>query len=145
VAQKPNGNRPSDRITFTRGAAERIAEVVRTVELGNRDGQPLRFQKVPSGSPGGSVRLAIYTASHVWSVASYTAATNTSNTKTIQFAFPIETQQSGTNTITFSAGGTAKCVNHFAIIAPFATSATTQQRILVMKEAGLWRLIGAQM
>jgi hypothetical protein len=145
VAQKPNGNRPSDRITFTRGAAERIAEVVRDVELGDRDGQPLRFQKVPCGSPGGSVRLAIYTASHVWSVASYTAATNTSNTKTIQFAFPIETQQSGTNTITVSAGATAQCVNHFAIIAPFATSATAQQRILVMKENGLWRLIGAQM
>jgi hypothetical protein len=145
VPQKPDGKRPSDRITFTRGAAERISEVVRTVELGNRDGQPLRFQKVPCGSLGGSVRLAIYTASQVWSVASYTAATNAGNTKTIQFAFPLETQQSGTNVITVSAGATAKCVNHFAIIAPFATSATTQQRIVVMKEAGMWRLIGAQM
>jgi hypothetical protein len=100
---------------------------------------------VPCGSLGGSVRLAIYTASQVWSVASYTAATNAGNTKTIQFAFPLETQQSGTNVITVSAGATAKCVNHFAIIAPFATSATTQQRIVVMKEAGMWRLIGAQM
>jgi hypothetical protein len=148
VAAKPDGKNASDRFVFTRPAAERISKVVRLVEGGDRDSAGLTLRKgaVAFQNDGGSeVRLAIYTASELWSVASYTAATNTSNTKTIQFAFPLETQQSGTNVITISAGGTAKCVNHFAIIAPFATSATAAQRIVVMKEAGLWRLIGAQM
>ncbi len=34
------------RVDFTRGAAERIAAVVRQVEGGNRDGAPLTFGKV---------------------------------------------------------------------------------------------------
>jgi hypothetical protein len=37
VAAKPDGkNNRSDRVTFTRSSAERIAKVVRTVELGPR-------------------------------------------------------------------------------------------------------------
>jgi hypothetical protein len=146
VPQKPDGNRPSDRITFTRGAAERIAEVVRDVELGNRDGQPLRFQKVPCGSPGGSeVRFALWTATTSWSVVSPQGVTTTNNTKVVQFAFPLETALNGTNVVTFSAGPTVNCVNHLAFLPVLTTVATNaSQTILLMKEAGMWRLIGAQ-
>jgi len=44
VAQKPDG-KPANlqKVQFTRPAAERIARVVRQVELGNRDAAPLRF------------------------------------------------------------------------------------------------------
>lgn len=36
----------TERVDFTRGAAERIANAVRRVEQGDRDGTPLRFGKV---------------------------------------------------------------------------------------------------
>lgn len=41
MAQKPDGKSArTDRVTFTRGAAERIADAVREIERGNRDGVP---------------------------------------------------------------------------------------------------------
>jgi hypothetical protein len=149
VPQKPDGNRPSDRITFTRGAAERISEVVRTVELGNRDGQPLRFQKVPCGSPGGDseVRFALWTATTNWLVVSPRGVTTTNNTKVVQFAFPLETALNGTNVVTFSAGPTVHCINHLARIQRRATSTTSSfalQTLVIAREAGQWRLIGAE-
>lgn len=36
----------TERVDFTRGAADRIANAVRLVEQGDRDGTPLRFGKV---------------------------------------------------------------------------------------------------
>ena len=44
MAQKPDG-KPANlqKVQFTRPAAERIARVVRQVELGDRDTAPLRF------------------------------------------------------------------------------------------------------
>lgn len=48
------------RVDFTRGAAERIASVVRQVEQGNRNGSPLTFRRVVTVEPrtGPSIRLA---------------------------------------------------------------------------------------
>lgn len=44
MAAKPDGkNNRSDRVTFTRSSAERIAKVVRQVEAGPRNGAALRF------------------------------------------------------------------------------------------------------
>jgi hypothetical protein len=148
VPQKPDGNRPSDRITFTRGAAERIAEVVRTAELGNRDGQPLRFQKVPCGSPGGGseVRLAIYTATSQWNPISpfTTVATSAFNIKTIQFIYPTATASVGTGVIGVPGGPTAQCINNMAFLPSITTVVTNAIVIItVMKEAGEWRLLGA--
>lgn len=47
------------RVDFTRGAAERIAAVVRQVEQGNRDGAALTFRKVfePPSPAGETMRL----------------------------------------------------------------------------------------
>jgi hypothetical protein len=81
VPQKPDGNRPSDRITFTRGAAERIAEVVRDVELGNRDQQPLRYEKVPCGAP----------PAKVFRIATFTGAWSINAAKTVTFKFQTTT------------------------------------------------------
>lgn len=38
-----SGQRPSDRVTFTRKSADRIADAVRTVEAGNRNSEALTF------------------------------------------------------------------------------------------------------
>ena len=51
------------RVDFTRGAAERIAAVVRQVEGGDRDESPLTFRKVDSGGGGGgALKLGKVTA-----------------------------------------------------------------------------------
>lgn len=61
MAQKPDGKSARvERVAFTRPAAERIAKVVRRVELGNRDAEPLRFERVGGG--GGGVRLGTIAA-----------------------------------------------------------------------------------
>jgi hypothetical protein len=54
------------RVDFTRGAAERIAAVVRLVEGGNRDGAPLRFGKVVEPGVGKTFRMCRY--SSAWSI-----------------------------------------------------------------------------
>jgi hypothetical protein len=74
----------TERVDFTRGAAERIARVVRIVEQGDRDGAPLRFGKVGDESFGGG-RIRIGTFSGAWSVGQTATVTfkyvpNTPNT-----------------------------------------------------------------
>ena len=54
------------RVDFTRGAAERIANVVRAVELGDRDGAPLNFGRVPDAG-GSKVVFRICTFTGAWS------------------------------------------------------------------------------
>jgi hypothetical protein len=93
VPQKPDGNRPSDRITFTRGAAERIAEVVRDVELGNRDQQPLRYEKVPCGAP----------PAKVFRIATFTGAWSINAAKTVTFKFQTTTPNTVSATNLFAA------------------------------------------
>jgi hypothetical protein len=55
------------RITFTRPAADRIANVVRTVEQGSRDEAPLRYGRAAESSGGGGV-LKIGTFSGAWPI-----------------------------------------------------------------------------
>ena len=54
------------RVDFTRAAAERIANVVRTVERGDRDEAPLRFSRVPDAVGGKLLRVCTFTGS--WSI-----------------------------------------------------------------------------
>jgi hypothetical protein len=54
------------RVDFTRGAAERIARVVRIVEQGDRDGAALRFGKVVESGGGKTFRMAKFTAT--WTI-----------------------------------------------------------------------------
>lgn len=138
MAQKPDGKPAgTERVTFTRPAAQRIARVVRTVESGDRAQSALTFSRIaPAPAAGSQVRFATWTATTDWSVVGFTSATTTYNTKTIQFAFPTSTPFQ-----------TALCVNHLAplpLITTVATAAIAMQRVLALKESGMWRLIGAQ-
>ena len=135
MAQKPDGKPArTERVTFTRPAAERIAKAVRAVEGGDRDTGPLTFGARMSSPPAGSsVRFAHYTATTNWSVVNVTSATNANNTKVIQFAFPTTTPFQ-----------TALCVNHMAPLPLVSTNAANaQQLVLALKDGGMWRLIGA--
>ena len=70
MADRPDGKGAgTERVTFTRPAAERIANVVRTVEQGDRDCGPLRFERIGSSSGGGggtSIRVCTFTGS--WAI-----------------------------------------------------------------------------
>ena len=70
MAEKPDGKPAgaSQRVTFTRPAAERIAKVVRSAEAGNRSSAALVFGMPPGSSMPASFRMATFTGS--WSVAS---------------------------------------------------------------------------
>jgi hypothetical protein len=119
VAQKPDGKRPSDRITFTRGAAERISEVVRTVELGNRDGQPLRFQKVQGGDAGKVFRICTFTGT--WAI---------SESKTLTFKYQTTTPN------------TVMATNLFAAVG--AANTATSTPCAIAREGTAWFLIAAR-
>jgi len=52
----------ADRVVFLRPDAERIARVVRIVEQGDRDNEPLTFRRVLEGGGGKAIRLCSWTA-----------------------------------------------------------------------------------
>lgn len=66
MAQRPDGKPArTERVTFTRPAAERIAKVVRQVEHGDRGALPLSFTRVGDVSQASSdLRVATFTG--VW-------------------------------------------------------------------------------
>jgi len=69
MAQQPDGKPAStERVTFTRPAAQRIARVVRTVESGDRTQKGLSFQHsaISSGIAQKTIRAATFTGS--WSI-----------------------------------------------------------------------------
>lgn len=64
---KPDGSPArTEKVVFTRPAAERIAAVVRTVEGGNRDGAALRFGARIAPKNVGQIRICTFTGA--WSV-----------------------------------------------------------------------------
>ena len=65
---KKADNKPAatERVTFTSGAADRIAKAVRTVEAGDRDCGPLTFGARMSSPPGNAIVLAKFTGSSAW-------------------------------------------------------------------------------
>lgn len=108
----------NDRVDFTRSAAERIANVVRVVEGGDRDGQPLRFGRV-FDAPGKVFRVCRM-PSAAWSKGSL---------QTITFRNVTTTP----NTVT--------AINLFAAI---STSASTARSCAIAKEGTAWYLIAAE-
>jgi hypothetical protein len=73
---KKADNKPAatERVTFTSGAADRIAKVVRTVEGGDRDCDPLTFGARIGGVSGKAFRVCTFTGA--WSI---------NDTKTVTF------------------------------------------------------------
>lgn len=80
MASRPDGKGAgTERVAFTRPAAERIAKVVRKVEAGNRDGQPLVFRRF-SAAAGSQLRLGTFTGD--WQTGTYKTVTLTGSTQT---------------------------------------------------------------
>jgi hypothetical protein len=75
MAQKPDGKPArTERVTFTKPAAERIAKVVRAVEGGDRDAGPLSFgNRGVAGNP------------KLFRVCTFTGAWSINDTKTVTF------------------------------------------------------------
>jgi len=74
VAQKPDGKPArTERVTFTRPAAERIAKAVRTVEGGDRDTGPLTFGN--RGVSGNARLFRVCTYTGAWAIGSTAAVT----------------------------------------------------------------------
>jgi hypothetical protein len=67
MAQKPDGKPArTERVTFTKPAAERIAKVVRAVEGGDRDAGPLTFGN--RGVAGNPKLFRVCTFTGAWSI-----------------------------------------------------------------------------
>jgi hypothetical protein len=64
VAQKPDGKSArTERVTFTRPAAERIAKAVRQVEGGDRDTPGIYFGSAPGAAGAKTFRVCTFTGS----------------------------------------------------------------------------------
>jgi hypothetical protein len=74
TSKKPDGKPQGQVVSFTRGAADRIAKVVRTVERGDTSAEGLRFGR-PAGGEG----------SKVFRVCTFTGAWPIDATKTVTF------------------------------------------------------------
>ena len=81
MAQKPDGKAArTERVTFTRPAAERIAKVVRAVEGGDRDQPGITYGSAPGGAAGKTFRVCTFTGA--WSIGSAKAITFKNQTTT---------------------------------------------------------------
>lgn len=80
MAQRPDGKPArTERVTFTRPAAERIAKVVRHVEAGDRNCGPLTFERTGGGVP---YRLSVATFTGSWATGTYKTVTLVGSTNT---------------------------------------------------------------
>jgi hypothetical protein len=114
MAQKPDGKPArTERVTFTKPAAERIAKVVRAVEGGDRDTGPLSFgNRGVAGNP------------KVFRVCTFTGAWSISATKTVTF----KNQTATPNTVA--------AVNLFCGLSPTAAC-----DVSIAKEGTAWYLV----
>lgn len=80
MSSRPDGKASkTDRVVFTRPAAERISSAVRIVEAGQRDTGPLVFDK-PALSVSGKLKLGTFTGN--WETAQYATVTLHGTTQT---------------------------------------------------------------
>lgn len=112
MAQRPDGKPArTERVTFTRPAAERIAKVVRTVEGGNRDAGPLMFGN--RGVSGNAKLFRVCTYTGAWAIGSTAAVTfkyqtTTPNTvSATNLFFPVTSTAAGSRDCAIAKDGTA--------------------------------------
>ncbi|NBW22259.1 MAG: hypothetical protein EBR82_81340, partial [Caulobacteraceae bacterium] len=103
-----------DPVIFDRSSAERIANAVRRVEIGDRTESPLRFDTVPPSQQRKTFRIATFTGS--WAI---------NETKTVTFKYQTSTPN------------TASVVNLFFPY-PASTNATD---CAIAREGTAWHLI----
>lgn len=109
----------TSRITFTRPAADRIANVVRIVEQGSRDEAPLRFGRADVPSGGKVFRICTFTGT--WAIDTF---------KTLTFRGVTTTPN------------TVLAYNLFAVITTSGTATSTP--CAIGKEGTAWYLIAAR-
>jgi hypothetical protein len=81
VAQKPDGKSArTERVTFTRPAAERIAKVVRAVEGGDRDTPGIYFGSAPGAAGAKTFRVCTFTGA--WAIGDTRSVTFKNQTTT---------------------------------------------------------------
>ena len=107
------------RVDFTRGAAERIAAVVRRVEQGDRDGTALTFGKVDTPTGGKTFRMCTFTGT--WAI---------DTPKTLTFRGITATPN------------TVIAYNVFAVITTAGTATSTP--CAIAKDGTAWYLIAAR-
>ena len=105
-------------ITFTRGAAERIANAVRKVEIGERNGGQLEFEPVLPTMRRAPFKVCTFTGA--WAIDSY---------KTVTFR----------NTTT-----TPNTVAAMNIFASLGTSASDPRNCGIARDGTAWYLIAAE-
>ena len=121
MATKPDGSPArTERVTFTKPAAERIAKVVRTVEGGDRDAGPLSFGARVGGVSG-----------KVFRICTYTGAWSKNTNKTVTFRGVTATPN------------TVSATNLFANIAGVTVTSTTKN-CAIAKDGTSWYLIAAE-
>jgi hypothetical protein len=119
MAQKPDGKAARiERVTFTKPAADRIAKVVRTIELGRRDASGLAFGALPE--PSKTLRVCKFTGS-------WTKGT----TKLVTFLNQTSTPN------------TAVASNLFATISGVTATSTTKN-CAIARDGTAWYLIAAE-
>jgi hypothetical protein len=111
MAQKPDGKPArTERVTFTKPAAERIAKVVRAVEGGDRDAGPLTFGARIGGASGKVFRVATFTGA--WSInaektVTFRNQTATPNTAAAVNLFAALSSAAGSRNCAIAKDGTA--------------------------------------
>ncbi len=111
MPQRPGGKPAStERVTFTRQAAERIAKTVRTVESGDRKSGGISFTASVQGNTGKVVRMCTFTGS--WSkntpkTVTFRSVTSTPNTAVAHNIFVNVGSTSGTFNCAIAKDGTA--------------------------------------
>ena len=120
MADKPDGKPAgaSQRVTFTRPAAERIAKVVRSVEAGNRSSAALVFPAVAPTLPA-SFRIATF-GSAAWSI-------DTSRTVTL-----------------FHVTNTPNTVSASNVFGDIGTATSTARRCAIALDGTAWFVIQAR-
>jgi hypothetical protein len=123
MAQKPDGKPArTERVTFTKPAAERIAKVVRAVEGGDRDAGPLTFGN--RGVAGNPKAFRVCTFTGAWSINDTKTVTFKNQTATpntvaaVNLFFPFSAATNATTDCAIAKDGTA----WFLIDVPFETA-----------------------
>jgi hypothetical protein len=120
-ANKPDGKSNTQRVPFTRRDADRIGRVVRTVEAGDKKGQPLTFGSRQQGTGGGgsTIRVAKFTGN--WAYSTF---------KTCEFLYVTTTPN------------TVSVVND--MFSSLVGSGTTDINCVVLKEGTAWSLVNVE-
>jgi hypothetical protein len=124
---KKADNKPAatERVTFTSGAADRIAKVVRTVEGGDRDCDPLTFGARIGGVSGKAFRVCTFTGA--WSINATKTVTFKNQTATpntvavVNLFYPVTSTAAGSTDCAIAKDGTA----WYLIDVPLESASTT--------------------